>query len=99
MVSTFYPPCNFGGDGMHIYRLSNELVRRGHSVDVFYCEDSYLLRNGKAPTADFPNHERDTLHPLRSGLGMLSPLVTQQTGIALFQIKLKRTLTEIDDPV
>lgn len=96
MVSTFYPPYNFGGDGMHIYRLSNELARRGHSVDVFYCEDSYLLLNGKEPTADFPNHERVALHPLRSGLGMLSPLVTQQTGIPLFKSKLKKALTEND---
>jgi len=94
MVSTFYPPYNFGGDGMHIYRLSNELARRGHSVDVFYCEDSYLMLNGKPPTGEFPNHERVTLHPLRSGLGMLSPLLTQQTGIPFFKSKLKRALNE-----
>ena len=94
MVSTFYPPYNFGGDGMHIYRLSNELARRGHSVDVFYCEDSYLMLNGKPPTGDFPNHEGVSLHPLRSGLGMISPLVTQQTGIPLFKGKLKRALTK-----
>jgi len=94
MVSTFYPPYNFGGDGMHIYRLSNELARRGHSVDVFYCEDSYLMLNGKPPIGDFPNHERVELHPLKSGLGMLSPLVTQQTGLPLFKSKLKRALTE-----
>lgn len=77
---------------MHIYRLSNELARRGHSVDVFYCEDSYLMMNGKPPTGEFPNHERVTLHPLRSGLGMLSPMVTQQTGIPFFKGKLKRAL-------
>jgi glycosyltransferase involved in cell wall biosynthesis len=92
MVSTFYPPYSFGGDGMHIYRLSNELARRGHSVDVFYCEDSFLLMNGGRPTAEFPNHERVRLRPLRSGVGMLSPLITQQTGVPFFKGELKKAL-------
>lgn len=94
MVSTFYPPYNFGGDGMHIYRLSNELARRGHSVDVFYCQDSFLLMNGKHPTGEFPNHERVTVRPLKSGKGMLSPLLTQQTGAPFFKGKLKKALEE-----
>lgn len=94
MVSTFYPPYNFGGDGMHIYRLSNELARRGHSVDVFYCQDSFLLMNGKHPTVEFPNHERVNIHPLKSGKGMLSPLLTQQTGVPFFKSELKKALEE-----
>ncbi len=96
MVSTFYPPYNFGGDGMHIYRLSNELARRGHSVDVFYCQDSFLLMNGKPPTADFPNHERVKVHPLKSNKGVLSPLLTQQTGVPFLKGKLKKALEEND---
>lgn len=96
MVSTFYPPYSFGGDGMHIYRLSNELARRGHSVDVFYCQDSFLLMNGKHPTADFPNHELVKVHPLKSGKGMLSPLLTQQTGIPFLKGNLKKALEEND---
>lgn len=92
MVSTFYPPYNFGGDGMHIYRLSNELARRGHTVDVFYCEDAFLLMNGKPPTGVFPNHENVNVFPLKSGKGMLSPLATQQTGVPFFKRKLKIAL-------
>ena len=92
MVSTFYPPYSFGGDGMHIYRLSNELARRGHSVDVFYCQDSYLLMNGGHPTAEFPNHDRVKLLPLKSRTGMLSPLITQQTGIPFLKGDLKKAL-------
>lgn len=94
MVSTFYPPYSFGGDGMHIYRLSNELARRGHQVDVFYCKDSFLLMNGGHPTAEFPNHERVRLRPLKSGAGMLSPLITQQTGVPFFKGELKKALEE-----
>lgn len=94
MVSTFYPPYNFGGDGMHIYRLSNELARRGHSVDVLYCEDSFMYMNGSRPTALFPNHERVKLLPLVSGVGMLSPLMTQQTGVPFFKRAVRKTLED-----
>jgi glycosyltransferase involved in cell wall biosynthesis len=92
MVSTFYPPYNFGGDGMHIYRLSNELAQRGHRVDVFHCEDSYLLLNRKPPVHEFPNHPNVRVHGLRSRRGVLSPLLTQQTGIPFFKGKIKSAL-------
>lgn len=94
MVSTFYPPYNFGGDGMHVYRLSNELASRGHFVDVFHCEDSFLLLNRKPPTGSFPNHENVTVHGFRSPKGLLSPLLTQQTGIPLLKGGLKQALEE-----
>jgi glycosyltransferase involved in cell wall biosynthesis len=94
MVTTFYPPYNFGGDGMYIYRLSNELARAGHSVDVFHCEDSFLMLNKKAPTADFPNHPRVRVHGLKSDAGFLSPLLTQQTGRPICKPQLKKALEE-----
>lgn len=96
MVSTFYPPYNFGGDGMHIYRLSNELARRGHSVDIFHCEDAFLMLNKQPPTADFPNHPNVTVHGLKSGKGFLSPLLTQQTGVPFFKSQLKIALETND---
>ncbi len=92
MVSTFYPPYNFGGDGMHIYRLSNELAHRGHEVDVYFCADSFLMMSGNPPVGSFPNHPRVSVRPLRSGIGMLSPLATQQTGVPLFKRELKSAL-------
>jgi len=33
MITTFYPPYNFGGDGAFVHYLSNELSKRGHHVD------------------------------------------------------------------
>jgi glycosyltransferase involved in cell wall biosynthesis len=92
MVTTFYPPYNFGGDGMHIYRLSNELAKRGHSVDVFHCEDSFLLLNKKPPIGDFPNHPNINVHGLRSAKGFLSPLLTQQTSVPFLKSELKKAL-------
>lgn len=79
---------------MHIYRLSNELARRGHKVDVFHCEDSFLMLNGKPPTAEFPNHENVKVYGLKSGKGFLSPLLTQQTGRPLFKSVIKKALEE-----
>ena len=92
MVSTFYPPYNFGGDGMHIYRLSNELAERGHSVDVFHCEDSYQFLSKKPASGDFPNHLNVKVRGLKSSAGVLSPLLTQQTGVPFLKSELKHAL-------
>lgn len=77
---------------MHIYRLSNALARRGHSVDVFHCEDAFLLLNRKQPTGEFPNHPLITINRLKSNKGFLSPLLTQQTGSPVFKPQLKKAL-------
>lgn len=79
MVTTFYPPCSFGGDGMYVYRLSNELARRGHSVTVVHCGDAFDVMNG-TQAADFPNHPNVTVNTLASRLGPVSPLVTYLSG-------------------
>ncbi len=80
MITTFYPPYNFGGDGIGIYRLSNEVAKRGHKVDIIHCKDAYLSLNPKRPTGNFQNHPNITVHGLKSKLGFISPLLTQQTG-------------------
>ena len=51
MLTTFYPPYNFGGDGMGILRLSQALVRRGHHVTVIHDGDAYVSLAGKEPAA------------------------------------------------
>jgi glycosyltransferase involved in cell wall biosynthesis len=79
MITTFYPPQNFGGDGIFIHRLSNELARAGHSVDVIHDVDAYRALGGRS-AAPPENHPNVTTHPLESRAGILSPLLTQQTG-------------------
>jgi glycosyltransferase involved in cell wall biosynthesis len=81
MVTTFYPPYHFGGDAMFIYRLSNELGRRGHHVDVIHCKDAYRLLESGGPKGHFPNHPNVTAYPMKSRAGFLSPFLTQQTGM------------------
>jgi glycosyltransferase involved in cell wall biosynthesis len=85
MITTFYPPYNFGGDGIFVHRLSNELARRGHQVDVIHCTDAYRLVAGQDPIGRYDDHPNVTVHGLKSAFGLLSPLATQQTGLPLFK--------------
>ena len=39
MITTFFPPHNFGGDGIFVQRLSHELARRGKYVEVDFVGD------------------------------------------------------------
>jgi glycosyltransferase involved in cell wall biosynthesis len=86
-LTIFYPPYSFGGDAMYLYRLLNAQARRGHEVDVIHCADSYHVLEPRTPTQQFPNHPNLTVHTLRSGWGMLSPLLTQQTGGTWFKTR------------
>lgn len=86
-LTTFYPPYSFGGDAMYIYRLSHGLAEAGHNVDVIHCVDSYHLLHPAEPEIEFASHPNVTRHELRSGVGWLSPLLTQQTGRAFLKHK------------
>jgi glycosyltransferase involved in cell wall biosynthesis len=95
MVTTFYPPYNFGGDGIYIYRLSNELAKRGHSVDVVHCIDAYEILEKNGPKGQYPHHPNITVHSLKSRWGFLSPFFTQQTSRASFKgSKIKALIAE-----
>jgi glycosyltransferase involved in cell wall biosynthesis len=85
MITTFYPPYNFGGDGIFVRRLSNELARRGHQVDVIHCIDAYRLLARQEPARTYDDHPNVTVHGLTSPFGFLSPLATQQTGFPFFK--------------
>jgi glycosyltransferase involved in cell wall biosynthesis len=84
MITTFYPPYNFGGDGILVQRLSNELARRGHLVDVIHCIDAYRLA-ARPPLEGYRDHPNVTVHGLTSPLGLLSPLATHQSGFPVLK--------------
>ena len=92
MVTTFYPPYNFGGDGIFVYRLTNELARLGHQVDVVHCKDAYYALKRTEPEYLYPNHRNVQVHSLKSRLGALSPLTTYLSGRPLLKAA---TLREI----
>lgn len=78
-VTTFYPPHNFGGDGINVQRLCRALVRGGHHVTVMYDPDAFhALRNGPAPAAD-PEPDGVEIVSLR-GFGTLPLLLSHQLG-------------------
>ena len=65
-LTTFYPPYNFGGDGIGIQRLARGLVRAGHQVTVLHEVDAYAsLSRGPAPAAG-PEPPGLVVVPLRS---------------------------------
>jgi glycosyltransferase involved in cell wall biosynthesis len=80
MITTFYPPFHFGGDGLYVRRLTHALAKRGHHVTVIHDVDAYrMLNHGSQPE---PLQEPDgvVVHGLTSRLGALSSILTHQTG-------------------
>lgn len=80
MITTFFPPYNFGGDGIFVERLSQELLRRGHHVDVIHCADSYRFLAGSKPNGKYIKHPHLRIHALNSSIPLISPLLTHQMG-------------------
>lgn len=78
--TTFYPPFNFGGDGIAVQRLARGLVAEGCEVTVVHDCDAYrVLHEGPdPPPVDEPPGL--TVVPLSTRLGRLSLLLTHQLG-------------------
>lgn len=85
IVSTFYPPFNFGGDGIYAHRLANGLARLGHAVTVLHSPDAYAMLSGDRAPGPYDDHANVTVRPIRTPLGKLGLLATQQTGRPCFQ--------------
>lgn len=82
MLTTFYPPYNFGGDGIGVQRLSRGLVRHGHHVTVVHDTDAFAILSD-APPPTVPDHDDDEgveVIRLRSSHPTASALLTQQIG-------------------
>ena len=100
MVTTFYPPHSFGGDAMHVYRLSNELARRGHKVTVVHSVAAFDLLGPRATQGLFPNEPGVTVRPIDTSFGRLDPLATYLTGRPLLSsAQLRDALREKFDVV
>jgi len=84
-VTTFYPPYNFGGDGIYAYRLANGLAKLGHRVTVLHSPTAYEMLAGGPPKNPYHDHENVTVHPVRTPMGKLGLLAVQQFGRPCFQ--------------
>ena len=80
MMTTFFGSHSFGGDAAFVDRLARALARRGHEVHVIHCRDAFEATRGTVAPRAYEPPPGVTLHPLESGLGTLSPLLTHQTG-------------------
>lgn len=80
LVTTFYPPDNFGGDGRYVESLATALARAGVAVEVITLSDGYRALGGTArpPPADPPGV---TVHRLGSRWPRASVLAMQQLGV------------------
>ncbi len=95
MATTFYPPYNFGGDGIFVYRLANALARRGHEVTVVHDVDAFHLLSDRPPKNSYPHHPNVTTLPLiGGGAGSLDLLLTHQLGRPLLKRKQLRAILE-----
>lgn len=80
MVTTFYPPHNFGGDGIAVQRLARALVRRGHDVSVLCNTDAFSALGGVVDPVSADGDDGVRVHRMATSLPVLSSLLTQQTG-------------------
>ena len=94
MLTTFYPPYNFGGDGIGVQRLAQALARQGHQVTVVHDADAYNALSATPDPVPTPGPDLPNLRvvPMRSGTGILSPLLTQQTGRPLLNHRRLRSI-------
>lgn len=79
MLTTFYPPYNFGGDGIGVQRLSAALARRGFDVTVVHDADAYLTQAKAVPAATTAD-DGVRIVTLKSPLGTAANLITHQIG-------------------
>jgi glycosyltransferase involved in cell wall biosynthesis len=96
MVTTFYPPYNFGGDGLFIQQLSRDLVASGHEVHVVHSVDAFLAKGGARISGEIAPHEvldGVEVHRLQSRMSTLSALFTQQAGRPFHADQLRRLLS------
>lgn len=89
VVTTFYPPGNFGGDGNYIRNWVHSLARRGCEVEVIYDADAWRIgKSALSPPpapAPIPQPDGVTVHQLESRWPLASTLLTQQAGRPVVQ--------------
>ncbi|MFO0809725.1 MAG: glycosyltransferase family 4 protein [Gemmataceae bacterium] len=93
LVTTFYPPYHFGGDGVFVYRLAEALAQRGHRVDVVHSADAYRALHPADPEVAFDQHPNVRRHVLESPRRTLPLLAAHQLGSpALYGRRLRTIL-------
>ncbi|MGD9809895.1 MAG: glycosyltransferase family 4 protein [Sphingobium sp.] len=91
IVTTFYPPHNFGGDGRYVKSFAHALSRAGCEVEVVYCDDGWRVLSGQSsdppPAEPIDDGDGVLVNRVSSGWAMGSVLAMQQFGRPLLQKK------------
>lgn len=96
LVTTFYPPYHFGGDGVFVHRLAGALAEEGHSVDVVHSVDAYRLQRPGPPPVAFDEIPGVVRHPIESARPFWSSLSVHQLGRPAAYARQLRGLLEGD---
>jgi glycosyltransferase involved in cell wall biosynthesis len=106
MVTTFYPPYNFGGDGLFVQRLARALVKDGNEVHVIHDRDAYAFCAGESgATANSakvsPQNDGVHLHTMGDGNpNAVDLLISHQLGRPVKrEDELRSVLTEKFDVI
>ena len=98
MVTTFYPPWGFGGDGIAVQNLSRALVADGHSVTVLHNVDAFRTVARDADASALPRLEKAyddgvEVIPISTASPLASSLLAHQTGRpAVYSNAIRRVL-------
>jgi glycosyltransferase involved in cell wall biosynthesis len=95
LVTTFYPPYHFGGDGVFVQRLASALAEAGHAVDVVHSIDAYRLQRPGEPPVAFAEVPGVVRHPIETARPFWSSLAAHQLGRpAAYARRLRAVLDE-----
>ncbi len=72
LTTSFYPPFHIGGDAVHVKNLAESLDKTGHEVHVMHSIDAYNLKRKEIKKSP---ESRITIHPLKSPIGILEPIL------------------------
>ncbi len=83
LVTTFYPPYGFGGDGVYVRRLAHTLAGAGHDVTVVHSIDAFRALSSAEPTPVEPV-PGVTVHGIESRWPRGAALASYLTGRPAF---------------
>ena len=80
LITTFYPPYSFGGDGLYVRMFAHALVRAGHQVDIIHDVDAFQALNKGPDPKPIKEPSGIRVYQLKSQWPKLACLATQQTS-------------------
>ena len=98
MITTFYPPYHFGGDGNYVRQMAHILAGLGHQVDIIHDIDAYRLLSNQKNPQPLQEPEGVNVFGLQSRIGALSCFATQQLGYPVVHGKQIRSILKQRKP-